>query len=92
LKKEYEFDEEAMKIDGLDDAIIGQGEQYTKPPLIVYSYIRICQILRERDGMTWDEAHDYAQFNIANVWVGKRTPMILYNEYWEDWTEDESNS
>ena len=43
-------------------------------------------------GMSWEEADEYAQFNITNVWVGDRTPMILYNEYWEDWKDDESSS
>ena len=42
--------------------------------------------------MSWEEADDYAQFNITNVWVGERTPLILYNEYWEDWKTNESNS
>ena len=78
------FDKEAMKIDGFDDAIIGYGEQYSKQSLLVYSYSKICEILRERDGMSWEEADEFAQFNIANVWVGKRTPMILYKEYWHD--------
>ena len=86
------LDKETMKIDGFDDAIIGYGEQYGKQPLFVYSYSRICKILRERDDMTWEEADDFAQFNILNVWVGERTAMILYNEYWYDWKTDESNS
>jgi len=42
--------------------------------------------------MTWEEADDFAQFNILNVWVGEGTPMILYNEYWYDWKENESSS
>jgi len=42
--------------------------------------------------MTWEEADDFAQFNILNVWVGEGTPMILYNEYWYDWKTDESDS
>jgi len=86
------LDAEAMSIDGFKDALIGKGEQYNLPPLLVYSYSRICKVLRDRDGMTWEEADEYAQFNITNVWVGERTPMILYNEYWEDWKDDESNS
>ena len=86
------LDAEALSIDGFDDAIIGYGEQFNKKPLHVYSYSVICKILRERDGMTWEEADEYAQFNIANVWVGERTPMILYNEFWYDWKDDESNS
>ena len=86
------FEKETLKIDGFDDAIIGYGEQYSKQPLLVYSYSKICEILRERDGMTWEEADDFAQFNILNVWVGEGTPMILYNEYWYDWKENESSS
>ena len=81
------LDKNSMKIDGFDDAIIGYGEQYSKQPLLVYSYSRICKILRERDGMEWEEADDFAQFNIANVWVGKGTPIILYNEHWEGWND-----
>ena len=86
------LDAEAISIDGFTDAIIGHGEQYNNRPLNVYSYSRICGILRDRDGMSWEEADEYAQFNITNVWVGERTPMILYNEYWEDWKDDESSS
>ena len=86
------LDAEALSIDGFEDALIGKGEQYNLPPLLVYSYSRICKVLRDRDGMSWEEADEYAQFNITNVWVGNRTPMILYNEYWEDWKDDESNS
>ena len=86
------LDAEAMSIDGFKDAIIGYGEQFSKKTLLVYSYSKICEILRKRDGMSWEEADEYAQFNITNVWVGDRTPMILYNEYWEDWKIDESNS
>ena len=81
------LDAEAMSIDGFKDAIIGYGEQYSKKTLLVYSYSRICKILRDRDGMTWEEADEYAQFNITNVWVGERTPMILYNEFWEGWND-----
>ena len=86
------LDAEALSIDGFKDALIGKGEQYNSPPLLVYSYSRICKVLRDRDGMSWEEADEYAQFNITNVWVGDRTPMILYNEFWYDWKDDESNS
>jgi len=81
------IDKNSMKIDGFDDAIIGYGEQYGKKPLLVYSYSKICKILRERDNMTREEADDFAQFNILNVWGGKRTTMILYNKYWYDWKD-----
>ena len=40
----------------------------------------------------YGEQDDFAQFNILNVWVGNGTPMILYNEYWYDWKDNESSS
>ncbi len=48
------LDAEAMSIDGFKDAIIGYGEQYSKKTLLVYSYSKICEILRKRDGMSWE--------------------------------------
>ena len=53
--------------------------------------VTIYQIPLDRE-LTNEEADEYAQYNITNVWVGDRTPMILYNEYWEDWKTNESNS
>ena len=28
--------------------------------------------------MTYEEAMEYVDFNIAGAWVGERTPVILY--------------
>ena len=36
--------------------------------ILIVEYV---EILRDRDGMSWEEADEYAQFNITNVWVGR---------------------
>ena len=41
--------------DGFDDAIVGLGQQFTKPPVVIYDYHKCIEILMDRDGMTLDE-------------------------------------
>ena len=84
--------ENTMKWGGVEEALIGIAERYTKPPLYCYSYGRCIKILRERDGMSWEEAEDHFNYNYVSAWIGEGTPLILYNEYWYDWIKDESSS
>jgi hypothetical protein len=71
-------DDTFYTFDGLDEAIIGvafQAGQFLTP---VYSYGKILEILEKRDGMTSDEALEYADFNIVNMYIGEKTPVILF--------------
>ena len=84
--------ENTMKWGGFEDALIGIAQRHTKSPLYCYSYGRCIKILRERDGMSWEEAEDHFNYNYVSAWIGEGTPLILYNEYWYDWIKDESSS
>ena len=68
---------DAIQFDGLEKAVIGVGNQYTKAPLLIYSASRIIDILMERDGMDYEEAVEFFEFNIAGLWAGVGTPIIL---------------
>lgn len=68
---------EAVLFDGLDDALVGVGSQYTKRSLAVYSARKIIHILMVRDDMSYEDALDYYGFNIACLWAGEGTPIIL---------------
>ena len=70
---------EAVKFDGLDDAHIGLGAQYTNGHLLIYSARKILSILMKRDGMDYEEACEFFEFNIACLWAGKGTPIIVYD-------------
>jgi hypothetical protein len=35
------------------------------------------QTLMQRDGMTYDEADEYIEFNCIGAWVGEQTPIIV---------------
>ena len=67
-------DEEFLKADGFDEAIIGVD---TKELRLVYSVSKCLEIL-EKD-MTFDEALEYFEYNVSGAYMGEKTPI---------WVED----
>ena len=61
----------------LDEAVVGLATQATGEPLLVYDYLKIVKIFMRRDGMTEEEAQEYADFNVINLNLGERTPLIM---------------
>ena len=45
--------------------------------MIVYDADKIVEVL-VKQGMTGDEAREYASFNIYEAWLGPNTPIILH--------------
>jgi hypothetical protein len=68
----------ALLLDGFEDAIVGVGRRVGRPALAVYDYARIVQILMDREGLTYEEAVEHADFNVTGGWFGVNTPVILY--------------
>lgn len=66
-------DESFVIADGFDDAIIGVDEDKLK---IVYDIDRIIDILIE-DGMNYDDAIEFYQYNIVGSYVGENTPSFV---------------
>lgn len=79
------------KLTGLDEAIMGmvsamiEGERVNT---LVYSGNKIHDILQKRDGMEWDEALDFIDFNIEGMYIGKDTPLVMWDLPY-DWEERE---
>jgi hypothetical protein len=65
-------------LDGLDDALIGIGSQYTNPPTAIYSHTKIIETLIKQ-GMTPEEAIEYTDYNIIGAWIGEQTPTIIHD-------------
>ena len=81
--EEYDIDElaeGAIKLDGLDDAIIGIVEEFGNGPRILYSKNKIIYILQERDGMSWSEAEEFYDYNILGLYAGEQNPIFLITE------------
>lgn len=76
---EYDIEsycEGAIKLDGLDDAIIGIVEDF-HGPRILYSKEKILKILQERDLMTEEESEEFYNFNILGLYAGEQNPVFL---------------
>ena len=68
---EYYQDEEFLKADGFDDAVIGVD---TSTMRLIYS-VRMCVEILVLQGMDKFEAIEYFDFNIRGSFVGEKTPI-----------------
>ena len=76
-KKDYiaQHNPEALLADGLEDALIGVGQQFNKT-LAVYDRQKCIEILMKQ-GMSDEEAVEYFEYNVTGAWVGKNTPIFF---------------
>lgn len=66
-------EEEFLKMDGLDEAVIGVD---ARSNLLIYSLSIIQDILMHKYEMSVEDAIEYYNFNILCAWVGEKTPII----------------
>jgi len=68
---EYYYDEEILKADGFDDAVIGIDQNTMR---LIYS-VRKCIEILVLQGMSLEEAIEYFDFNTKGSYVGEKTPI-----------------
>ena len=73
-----------LRADGFDDAIIGAGNQFSADNVIIYSADKVIDIMMKRDGMTGEDALEYFEYNIKGAWMGKHTPIFIWEASKED--------
>ena len=77
-----ERDPDALLADGWDEAIIGTTDSWCsdgkRPFRVVYDAARIVDIMVARDGVTYEDAVEFFDFNIAGAYVGERTPVFVW--------------
>lgn len=81
-----EYNSAALTADGFEDAIIGIGERCSQPILVVYDIARCIEILMARDGMSYDDAFEFFEFNTLGAWMGEMTPLFVWCK--PDWLSD----
>jgi hypothetical protein len=74
---EYFQDEEILKADGFDDAVIGID---TGTMRLIYSVTRCVEILIV-GGMEMNDAIEYFDFNVRGSYVGEKTPIWCDDMY-----------
>ena len=77
-KQLAEVNPQALLADGLDDALIGYARRCGQPELAVYDYDKAVSIFMSRDGMTYEEAVEFMEFNVVGAWMGENTPLFLH--------------
>lgn len=77
---EFDIDsyaEGAILLDGLESAVIGIVEEFGNGRRVLYSKQKILEILRERDGMTCDEAEEFYDYNILGLHASPQNAVFL---------------
>ena len=75
-----EYNEDALLAEGFEEALIGVAERINLGPVAAYDVEKMLEILMKRDGMEYDEALEYFEFNIKGAWMGEFTPVYIYTE------------
>lgn len=73
---EYE-DGELLKLDGYDDCVIGIAHRFGNQQVLAYDLNKILLKLQERDGMSYEEAVEFFEYNMLGSYVGDRTPLYV---------------
>lgn len=77
VRKELEIENpDALLADGFDDALIGIGGRMGSVAVAVYDHDKCIDILQQQ-GMYFDEAVEYFEFNVVGSWFGENTPIFL---------------
>jgi hypothetical protein len=68
-------EESFLLADGLEEAFLGIGYQFTTP-IAIYSKKKAIQHFMEQ-GMDEEQAYEYFDYNVAGAYVGEQTPIFL---------------
>jgi len=73
-------DETFLKMDGHDNALVGYAQSLATQHKVVaiYDADKVIENLVDRDGMTYAEAQEFYEFNIAGAFVGESTPLLMH--------------
>ena len=71
------YGDELILADGFEEALIGICEGFGGTISVAYDRDKCIDILVERDGMEYEEAVEYFEFNVIGSWVGEHTPVYI---------------
>lgn len=69
---EYYSEEEFLKADGFDDAIIGVEESSLR---LIYSVGKCIEILITKEEMEMEDALEHFSYNVSGSYIGEKTPI-----------------
>ena len=87
ILENYEGYEELLICDGLDEAIMGVCRRFGEPDVVAYDYLKVLNILVDRDGMSPEEAFEFFEYNVIGAGMGGRTPVFIDGSMYADLSE-----
>lgn len=75
-----------LKADGFDEAIMGMASIWrdgSKVDVLVYDGNKMAAMLK-KDGMAYDEAVEFIEFNVEGAYVGVETPIVMWPYFNEE--------
>lgn len=66
-----------LKVDDHDNAILGVCRRFGQEAVLLYDARKVIQNLQDNDGMTFEEACEFFEFNIIGAYVGDGTPAFM---------------
>jgi len=70
-------EEDLIKFDGLDDAILGVANRGGAQAFYVYSRAVCIKLLMAQNDWDLEDAEEYFEFNVQGAWVGDATPAFM---------------
>ena len=75
------FGDDLMFATNFDNAIIGVSMGISCGTKVVYDAEKMARTLVVSEGMTYNEAWEYLEFNTFNAYVGDNTPIFVSKSY-----------
>lgn len=72
-----EANPEALLADGFEEAYLGIFMRFGQEPLASYDYGKCIDVLMQRDGMSYEDAVEFFDFNVIGAWMGDGTPVFI---------------
>jgi hypothetical protein len=69
--------EGVLLADGLEDAFIGVSCGFG-PNKAIYDWDKCVDVFMTRDGMTYEEAVEWIDYNVTGAYVGEQTPEFIF--------------
>lgn len=75
-----ELPDDMLKMDGgYEGCVAGTVTRFGQPPILCYWYDKVIE-KNMSDGMSYEEAVEWFEFNQIGAWVGEYTPCYIHKE------------
>tara|TARA_R110000751_G_scaffold76176_2_gene153322 strand:+ start:1776 stop:2054 length:279 start_codon:yes stop_codon:yes gene_type:complete len=69
--------EGVLLADGLEDAFLGVSCGFG-PSKAIYDWDKCVEVFMNRDGMTYEEAVEWIDYNVTGAYFGEQTPEFIF--------------